>query len=133
MTSTNTLHKQQHLLADGSAQRLRSFFNRIYGEFPFYRRIFEKNNLDPHENPIKILDQLPILDARKYLDLQKDIFGRLKRSHFLTDCTSGTTGKKKIRFTTGRDEAAEEQLCKRVPKQNPAPDRREHHDLTSSR
>ncbi len=117
MTSINTLQEQQHLLADGSARRLRSFFSRIYGEFPFYRRVFEEKNLDPHDDPIKILDQLPVLYAREYLDLQKDIFGRLKRAHFLTDCTSGTTGKKKIRFTTVRDEAAEEELCVRFFRQ----------------
>ncbi len=117
MTSTNTLQEQQHLLADGSTKVLRSFFKKIYHEFPFYRRIFEEKSLDPHDDPIRILDQLPILDARKYLDLQKGIFGRLKRGHFLTDCTSGTTGKKKIRFTTRRDETAEEQLCIRFFRQ----------------
>ena len=117
MTSTNTLQEQQHLLTDGSAQALRPFFKRLYGKFPFYRHIFEEKNLDPHDDPIKILDQLPVLYAREYLDLQKDIFGRLKRTHFLTDCTSGTTGKKKIRFTTTRDEKAEEDLCVRFFKQ----------------
>ena len=117
MTTLKTPTSQKHFLAEASKERLRCFFARAYEEFSFYRRHFEHEGLRPDDDPLEILSRLPVLDGEGYLQLQKDIFYRLNTRPFLTDCTSGTTGKRKIRFATMRDELAEEQLCIRFFRQ----------------
>lgn len=109
--------KQSHFLAPEAEDKLRRLFRRVHKEYPFYRRIFEEHKLSPDDDPISVLDRLPVLDRAGYVELQRDIFSRLKGGHFLTEYTSGTTGPKKIRFVTQRDEAAEEELCLRFFRQ----------------
>lgn len=104
---------QTHLLADKSPGSLRTLFQRVYQEFRFYRTLFDKNGIDPNEDPVTVLDRLPILLPEDYLLLEADVFDRMKGKHFLTDYTSGTTGSRRIKFTTAADEAQEEMLCMR--------------------
>lgn len=106
-----------NFLAPGVTQKLECLFHRVHAEYPFYRQIFEKEGLSLNSDPICILSHFPVLDRVGYLELQKDIFSRLKGGHFLTEHTSGTTGSKRLRFVTQQDEAAEEELCLRFFKQ----------------
>lgn len=117
METFSTLREQIHLLDDSSLEALRDLFQRAYEGFGFYRRIFDRQGLDPSDDPVEILDRFPVLDAEGYLNLQQDIFGRLRGENFLTEYTSGTTGKRKLRFTTMRDEMAEQELCVRFFRQ----------------
>ncbi len=109
--------KQSHFFPPEVEDKLRYLFRRVHKEHPFYRHIFEEAKLSPDDDPISVLDRFPVMDRKGYLELQRDIFFRLKGGHFLTERTSGTTGPKKIRFVTQRDEAAEEELCLRFFRQ----------------
>lgn len=109
--------QQRHLLTEASASNLCSFFQRVCREFPFYRELFLKNCIDPTDDPLTVMDRLPVLSTEDYLKLQADIFDRIKGEHFLTDYTSGTTGARRIKFTTARDEAQEQRLCVRFFRQ----------------
>lgn len=109
--------KQSHFFGPEAEDKLRVLFRRAYEEYPFYERIFKNQKLSPDDDPISVLDRFPVLDRTGYIQLQRDIFSRLKSGHFLTEYTSGTTGPKKVRFVTERDEAAEEDLCLRFFRQ----------------
>ncbi|NIM97495.1 MAG: hypothetical protein GTO24_05240 [candidate division Zixibacteria bacterium] len=109
--------KQHHFFPPKAEDKLRHLFRRVYKEHPFYRHIFEETKLNPDDDPISVLNRLPVLDRTDYLGLQRDIFSRLKGAQFLTERSSGTTGPRKIRFVTQRDEAAEEELCFRFFRQ----------------
>lgn len=111
--SVETQQEQKHLLAESSTSALSALFQRAYREFPSYRDIFDKEKISPSDEPLTVLNRLPVLDAQSYMGLQQDIFQKLKKRHFLTEYTSGTTGRRKVRFTTMQDELAEEELCVR--------------------
>lgn len=108
---------QKHFTAVGAEAALRGLFQRAFLEFPVYRRRFEENGLAPNDDPTTILDRMPAMSTDDYLSLERDILGRIKSRHFLTDYTSGTTGPRRIRFTTARDDRQEEALCIRFFRQ----------------
>lgn len=109
--------KQQHFLRPESTKRLGDLFERVIREYPYYRRIFEQKGLTSADDAVTILDSLPVLDRKGYIELGRDIFSRLKGGQFMTEHTSGTTGPRKIRLVTQRDEDGEEDLCVRFFKQ----------------
>lgn len=104
-------------MTKSSRKKLQYLIENIWSKFPYYRQLFEIRGLKPSDDPVAILDHLPTLDNPGYLEFQKDIFNRLKTKPFLIEYTSGTTGQRKIRFVTQRDEDAEEKLCVRFFRQ----------------
>src|SRR5574340_170907 len=109
----NNRPKFQHLVAPSAYGDLASLFTRAYNTFSFYRRRFQEIGLDPEMDPVQILDELPDFSNGDYLELQREIFGKLSQRQFVTDYTSGTTGDRKIRVATRADEEAEAVICER--------------------
>ncbi len=110
--------KELHLSAEGTDKKLTSLFRFVYNEFQYYRNLFDQNNIDLSENPYKILNILPVMKEEDYQTLTKEVFQRLYGTKILIlDKTSGTTGLRKIRFSTRHDEEAERKLCVRFFRQ----------------
>lgn len=92
-----------HLVDPGDVEALREYFAFLRSEFECYRAL-SGSGLSQTEST---LDGYPVMDP----DFAQLLASEVARKHAhdcpLLDMTSGTTGERKVRISTARDEAAE--------------------------
>ncbi len=106
-----------HFLPCGAENHIQEFFERVSNGFEFYRKRFDLFGITPADAPLVILDKLPVLTPDDYIRLEREVFSNVCHQRFLTDLTTGTTGQRKTRFVTSRDDEAEALLCERFFRQ----------------
>lgn len=95
--------------------RWSEFFRYIYSNFPYYRDIFQKIALAPDMPPVEIIKAFPSLARIDYRDkLQLESLRYLGCSPFVHDRSSGSYAQPVIRYSSWRDEMAEELLTVRA-------------------
>ncbi|MFC1712574.1 phenylacetate--CoA ligase family protein [Candidatus Poribacteria bacterium] len=105
---------QQELSHSVIRPQLSSLFLRVYDQFSYYRRQFDKAGLDPRSDPIEILERLPFMTKYDYSMLESDALRHADRSLYHVEMTSGSTGRPKRRFQSYTDELNELSLAARV-------------------
>lgn len=102
-----------HFLPEHANNHVKEFFIQVYNRFGFYRHQFSRCGIQPDDAPQLILDRLPVLTPEEYIAAKGEILNDVSRQRFLTDLSTGTTGQRKTRFVTSKDDEAEALLCER--------------------
>ena len=105
---------QQELSERVIKPQLSALFLRLYNQFSYYRRWFDKAGLDPRSAPIELLEKLPFMTKQDYSMLERDALLYADKLLYHVEMTSGSTGRPKRRFQSYADELNELKLAARV-------------------
>ena len=107
MTPINQSSSVTVFAQPGLADLLRHAFE----SFVFYRDRFRVCNVSLDQDAGTVLAAMKTLDEIALPILYAEVLANHDQQHFLTDQTSGTTGRPKTRYSSRRDDLAEVDLC----------------------
>lgn len=96
------------------AEMVRSFFDRLQSVSPFYRQRIAEAGIEL-ARPLELLSAMPVTTKADYRDaLQAEALSALQSRFFISDYSSGSTDACVLRFSSVREELAEQVITEQV-------------------